>query len=60
MGGLAGHSLLLELWSELASGENLLLDVLLVQGQVHTRLMFQFVSHTGEVDTRVDVELRPR
>lgn len=56
----AGHSLLLEAQRELAPGERLPLEVVLVQGQTRTRLVFQLVSHPGEVDARVEVELRPR
>lgn len=57
---VAGHSLLIEVQGELAPGERLPLEVVLVQGQTRTRLVFQLVSHPGEVDARVDVELRPR
>ncbi|MFY0525132.1 DUF2381 family protein [Archangium gephyra] len=56
----AGHSLLIEAQRELAAGERLPLEVVLAQGQTRTRLVFQLVSHPGEVDARVDVELRPR
>jgi uncharacterized protein (TIGR02268 family) len=56
----AGHSLLIEAQRELAAGERLPLEVVFVQGQTRTRLVFQLVSHPGEVDARVDVELRPR
>jgi uncharacterized protein (TIGR02268 family) len=57
---VAGHSFLIEAQRELESGERLPLEVVLVQGQTRTRLVFQLVSHPGEVDARVDVELRPR
>jgi uncharacterized protein (TIGR02268 family) len=57
---VAARSLLLEPPRELAPGERLPLEVVLVQGAVRTRLTFQLVSAPGEVDTRVDVELRPR
>jgi len=56
----AGHSLLIEAQRELAAGERLPLEVVLAQGQTRTRLLFQLVSNPGEVDARVDVELRPR
>ncbi|HZI07078.1 MAG TPA: DUF2381 family protein, partial [Archangium sp.] len=56
----AGHSFLIEAQRELDAGERLPLEVTLVQGQTRTRLVFQLVSHPGEVDARVDVELRPR
>lgn len=57
---VAGHSFIIEAQRELESGEKLPLEVVLVQGQTRTRLVFQLVSHPGEVDARVDVELRPR
>jgi uncharacterized protein (TIGR02268 family) len=57
---VAGQSLLLEPRQELASFGPLPLEVVLVQGPTRARLLFQLVSHPGEVDTRVDVELRPR
>ncbi|MFE8595984.1 DUF2381 family protein [Archangium violaceum] len=57
---VAGHSFLIEAQRELESGERLPLEVVLVQGQTRTRLVFQLVSHPGAVDARVDVELRPR
>jgi uncharacterized protein (TIGR02268 family) len=57
---VAGHSLLLEPRRELASDEKLPMEVVLAQGPARTRLVFQLVSHPGEVDARVDVELRPR
>ncbi|HZH16460.1 MAG TPA: DUF2381 family protein [Archangium sp.] len=56
----AGHSFLIEAQRELDAGEKLPLEVVLAQGQTRTRLVFQLVSHPGEVDARVDVELRPR
>lgn len=56
----AGHSFLFEAQRELAAGERLPLEVVLAQGQIRTRLLFQLVSNPGEVDARVDVELRPR
>jgi hypothetical protein len=57
---VAGHSLVIEPRRELASGERLPLEVVLAQGQSRIRLVFQLVSHPGEVDARVDVQLRPR
>jgi uncharacterized protein (TIGR02268 family) len=57
---VAGQSLLMEPRRELASVGPLPLEVVLAQGPSRTRLVFQLVSHPGEVDTRVDVELRPR
>lgn len=57
---VAGHSFLIEAQRELESGEKLPLEVVLAQGQNRIRLVFQLVSHLGEVDARVDVELRPR
>lgn len=57
---VAGHFLIIEALGELAPGERLPLEVVLVQGQTRTRLLFQLVSHPGEVDARVEVELRPR
>jgi len=58
--GVAARALLIEPPRELAPGERLPLDVVLVEGAVRTRLTFQLVSAPGEVDTRVEVELRPR
>jgi uncharacterized protein (TIGR02268 family) len=57
---VAGQSLLIEPRQDLASVGPLPLEVVLVQGAIRTRLTFQLVSHPGEVDMRVDVELRPR
>ena len=57
---VAGQSLLVEPRRELASFGPLPLEVVLVQGSTRIRLVFLLVSHPGEVDTRVDVELRPR
>ncbi|MFY0524446.1 DUF2381 family protein [Archangium gephyra] len=57
---VATRALLIEPPRELAPGERLPLEVVLVQGAVRTRLTFQLVSAPGEVDTRVKVELRPR
>ena len=57
---VAGQSLLVEPRRELASFGPLPLEVVLVQGSIRIRLVFLLVSHPGEVDTRVDVELRPR
>lgn len=57
---VAARSLLIEPPRELAPGERLPLEVVLVQAAVRTRLTFQLVSAPGEVDTRVDVELLPR
>jgi len=57
---VAGHSLLLEPRGEWVSGRRLRLEVVLAQGPTRTRLVFQLVSHPGEVDAQVDVELRPR
>jgi uncharacterized protein (TIGR02268 family) len=57
---VAGQSLLVEPRRELASIGPLPLEVVLVQGPTRIRLVLLLVSHPGEVDTRVDVELRPR
>jgi uncharacterized protein (TIGR02268 family) len=57
---VAGQSLLVEPRRELASFGPVPLEVVLLQGSTRIRLVFQLVSHPGEVDTRVDVELRPR
>ena len=57
---VAGQSLLVEPRRELASVGPVPLEVILLQGSTRIRLVFQLVSHPGEVDTRVDVELRPR
>ena len=57
---VAVRSLVLEPLRELAPGERLPLEVLLVQGSVRVRLLLLLVAHPTEVDTRVDVELRPR
>jgi uncharacterized protein (TIGR02268 family) len=57
---VAAHSVQLELLRELAARDEVKLEVLLGQSPVHARLVFSLVSHPAEVDTRVDVELRPR
>jgi len=57
---VAGQSLLVEPRRELASFGPLPLEVVLVQGSIRIRLVFLLVSHPGEVDTRVDLELRLR
>jgi uncharacterized protein (TIGR02268 family) len=57
---VAGQSFLVEPRRELAAFGPLPLEVVLVQGSTRIRLVFLLVSHPGEVDTRVDVELRPR
>jgi uncharacterized protein (TIGR02268 family) len=57
---VAARSLMLEPREELPPGEPLPLDVVLVQGPVRVRLRFLLRSHPSEVDSQVDVELRPR
>lgn len=56
---VVGNSLLIKLREDLAFGERVPLEVLLVQGPTRTRLVFQLVSRPGEVDARVDVALSP-
>jgi len=56
---VVGRSVSIKSREELASGERVPLEVLLVQGPTRHRLVFQLVSRPGEVDTRVDVELSP-
>jgi uncharacterized protein (TIGR02268 family) len=56
---VVGRSVSIKSREELAPGERLSLEVVLVQGPIRTRLVFQLVSRPGEVDARVDVELRP-
>jgi uncharacterized protein (TIGR02268 family) len=57
---VVGRSVSIKSREALASGERLPLEVILVQGPTRTQLVFQLVSHPGEVDANVDVELRPR
>jgi uncharacterized protein (TIGR02268 family) len=57
---VAARSVQLESLRELAASEEVKLEVLLGQSPVHARLVFRLVSHPAEVDSRVDVELRPR
>jgi uncharacterized protein (TIGR02268 family) len=54
------RSVLLESLQELATRDELKLEVLLGSAPVPTQLVFVLVSHPTEVDTRVDLELRPR
>jgi uncharacterized protein (TIGR02268 family) len=56
---VVGRSVSIKSREELASGESVPLEVVLVQGSTRTRLVFQLVSRPGEVDARVDVELSP-
>ncbi len=56
---VVGRSMSIKSREELASGERVPLEVVLVQGSTHPRLVFQLVSRPGEVDARVDVELSP-
>ncbi|HEX8821151.1 MAG TPA: DUF2381 family protein [Archangium sp.] len=57
---VAARSLLLEPLQELPPGKPLRLEVVLIQGTARIRLRFLLVSHPSEVDSQVDVELRPR
>jgi serine/threonine protein kinase len=57
---VAAQSLLLEPLRSLAPGETLSLKVLLQQGETRTRLVLLLVSDSSEVDTQVNLELRPR
>ena len=57
---VAARSLLLEPREELPPGEAPWLDVVLAEGPARVRLRFLLVSHPSEVDSQVDVELRPR
>jgi uncharacterized protein (TIGR02268 family) len=56
---VVGRSVVLKSREALPSGERVPLEVVLVQGSTHPRLVFQLVSRPGEVDARVDVELSP-
>ena len=57
---VAARSLMLEPREELPPGEPPWLDVVLAEGPARIRLRFLLVSHPSEVDSQVDVELRPR
>jgi uncharacterized protein (TIGR02268 family) len=57
---VAARSLQLEPLRELTASDELRLEVVLAQAPVHARLVIPLVSHPTEVDTRVDLELRPR
>ena len=57
---VAARSLMLEPREELPPGEPPWLDVVLAEGPARVRLRFLLVSHPSEVDSQVDVELRPR
>jgi uncharacterized protein (TIGR02268 family) len=56
---VVGRSVSIKSREELVSGKSMPLEVILAQGPTRTRLVFQLVSRPGEVDARVDVELRP-
>jgi uncharacterized protein (TIGR02268 family) len=57
---VAARSLLLEPLEELPPGEPPTLEVVLAQGPDRFQLRFPLVSHPSEVDSQVEVELRPR
>jgi uncharacterized protein (TIGR02268 family) len=57
---VSAHSVQLEPLRELSVRDELKLEVVLAQAPVHARLLFSLVSHPTEVDTQVDLELRPR
>jgi len=57
---VAPHSLVLEPREALPPGEPPWLNVVLAEGPARVQLRFRLVSHPSEVDSQVDVELRPR
>jgi uncharacterized protein (TIGR02268 family) len=57
---VAPRFLLLQPREELPPGEPPTLEVVLAQGPARFQLRFPLVSHPSEVDSQVEVELRPR